>query len=36
VPGADNLDLHIEMPGMYWVYLRSEGKTLVEKIVVGG
>jgi Secretion system C-terminal sorting domain len=35
VPGADNLDVRIESPGIYWVYLQGQGRTSVEKVVVG-
>lgn len=35
VPGAGNLDVRIESPGIYWVYLQSQGNSRVEKVVVG-
>lgn len=36
VPGADNLDVRIESPGIYWVYLQGQGKSRAEKVVVMG
>ncbi|MFN0214976.1 MAG: T9SS type A sorting domain-containing protein [Saprospiraceae bacterium] len=35
VPGADNLDVRIETPGIYWVYLQGQGRRWTEKVVVG-
>lgn len=35
VPGAGNLDVRIDSPGMYWVYLQGQGSSRVEKVVVG-
>jgi len=35
VPGASNLDVRIESPGVYWVYLQGQGRSRAEKVVVG-
>ncbi|MBC7775803.1 MAG: T9SS type A sorting domain-containing protein [Phycisphaerae bacterium] len=35
VPGANNLDVRIELPGVYWVYLQGQGRSRAEKVVVG-
>ncbi len=35
VPGANNLDVWIESPGVYWVYLVGQGGRRAEKVVVG-
>lgn len=35
VPGANNLDVWIESPGVYWVYLVGQGRNRTEKVVVG-
>lgn len=35
VPGADNLDVRIAQPGIYWVYLQGKGRAIAEKVVVG-
>jgi len=35
VPGANNLDVWIESPGVYWVYLLGQGRSRTEKVVVG-
>ncbi|MFN0036317.1 MAG: T9SS type A sorting domain-containing protein [Saprospiraceae bacterium] len=35
VAGMTNLDLRIESPGVYWVYLQGQGKSRTEKVVVG-
>lgn len=36
VPGANNLDVRIEMPGIYWVYLQGQGRSRAEKVLVYG
>jgi hypothetical protein len=36
VPGTDNLDVRIETPGIYWVYLQGQGRSRAEKVVVWG
>lgn len=36
VPGTNNLDVRIEMPGVYWVYLLGQGISRAEKVVVWG
>jgi hypothetical protein len=34
VPGADNLELKTDAPGLYWVYFQAKGTRKVEKLVV--
>lgn len=34
LPGADNLELKTETPGLYWIYFQAKGTRRVEKLVV--
>ena len=33
-PGADNLDVRIESPGIYWGYLQGKSESRSEKVFV--
>jgi hypothetical protein len=34
VPGADNLELKTEAPGLYWIYFQAKGTRRAEKLLV--